>query len=192
MNEKLTKAYQKIEQQRLSLIAEISPYSHASINQAPAPGKWSVVQILTHLQLVEQGSLNYWAKKLQAPEAIPPVPLSSRIKFGIFIAYYSLGLSWISFKSPKFAAIVPESAELNELDAHWKQLRVELKKVAENTPQEVLDKGMMRHGVVGRINMAMTLSFYLTHVQHHRKQIQRILKKAEKIQTSEGVKLPSK
>ncbi|MEL6675019.1 MAG: DinB family protein [Bacteroidota bacterium] len=179
MNEKLAKAYKKIEQQRLGIMAELAAYSHETINTPPAPGKWSIAQILTHLILTEQGSLGYWSKKLQAPEKIPPVGFSAKVKYWLFTTYYKLGLTFIKFKAPTFSSQVPAETPLNELDANWKKLRQQLKKVAEETPIEVLNKGMLRHLIVGRIDMGRVIGFYHTHVNHHHKQIRNILKKAQ-------------
>ena len=135
--------------------------------------KWSVLQILYHIWLVEISSEKYIRTKIQYPETIIKTPVSSYIK--AFLTKYFLLLGY-STNAPKVTAGFPREIILKKLKKNWINSRSSFSKLIEELNEKNLsEKAIFRHPLMGRINLSLTLYFFEIHFNHHLKQINKRL-----------------
>ncbi|RMF60717.1 MAG: DinB family protein, partial [Calditrichaeota bacterium] len=66
MEPRLHKKWESLENQRKRLIEKLKPLSEAQLSHSPAPGSWSINEVLNHVIQSESGTLGYMRKKSQA------------------------------------------------------------------------------------------------------------------------------
>lgn len=172
MHRSLEHNYKKLVTGYDALLKKCSELTFEELNTPISEGKWSIAQILAHINLSINNSLNYLNKKLQKPELIPNANLSTKFR--------SLLLNWalksdIKFKAPKGIDIVPEKIPFDDIQSEWIKQNRNLLSILENFPESLLKKAVFRHPVVGRITLNNMLEFMHFHIDHHQKQINRQL-----------------
>ena len=85
------------------LYARLDPLSETALAAEPAPGKWSVAQVITHLAIAEEGALAYLLKKRDLG-AHGPVPFSARWRMAALRAALYLPFK---YNAPAVVATVP-------------------------------------------------------------------------------------
>ena len=81
----------------------------------------------------------------------------------------------IKFKAPKILVDpIPSKIDLKELKKKWLESRKSFKTLIESLDENDLNKGVLRHPLVGRINMKMTLDFLFYHFKNHKKIIHKL------------------
>lgn len=180
MNARLQAKFDRIQQQKAALLADISGKSAQLLNAQPREGAWSVLQTIKHLMLVEAASLAYMKKKLayhdQRP--LPAAGVSAFFRSLALTAYVRVPLK---AKAPRPVAVqeAPTTFEVQQLLGEWDHLRQELKTFAETYPEELLGHCVYKHPMAGRLTLGQALSFMHGHAQRHRGQIQRTLQALE-------------
>ena len=110
--------------------------------------------------------------KTKYPETLINVKITSRIK--AFLLELSLKLGF-SYKGP---AIVcenfPETFKLRDLKKDWEKSRKSFKEFINKLDEKILNKGVFNHGIVGRMDIYMTLHFFKFHFDHHKKIIHKL------------------
>lgn len=153
-----------------ALLQELSAYSDENLNRIPADGGWSAIQVLHHLILSEEFSLQYVQKKMGFTSDFEQNNLSARLR--------SL-LLWVSLSSPlKFKAparigkeYLPDFATLAETGQRWMQARKAWEDLFEQLPAELSNKLVYKHPRAGKITWMQMLHFFNTHFDRHKKQI---------------------
>ena len=79
MNSKIAKEIEILESDLDSLIKELQKYDDEILNRKPE-NSWSVLQVLHHLMLAEQGSLKYVKKKLSYNPELKKVNWQTKIR----------------------------------------------------------------------------------------------------------------
>ncbi|GCC50751.1 DinB family protein [Chryseotalea sanaruensis] len=174
MNSQLEKHFHKLEEQRTEILNSLLSKSATELSAPPAPGKWSVLQILTHLYASEKLSFGYIKKKslgiqdtanadLRQAMVLTVLKISQRLPF--------------RFRAPKVVVEnTPETMSLEQLVNHWNLLRLELKAHLENVPDGHLHKLVYKHPMAGRLSLPQALQFFAEHINHHKPQIKKALK----------------
>jgi uncharacterized damage-inducible protein DinB len=172
MNPILASKYGRLAKEYERLKDMIYPYQNDVLNENPAEGKWSALQIMTHLQQSEQLSLQYLRKKMQ-DETLRPT--------GFREAFRTKLLEWVfktpmKFKAPAAVRInIPEFVEKSSLIATYDQTRSELEEFLSSFPEKKIPLAIYKHPRIGYINMSQTLDFLIAHFNHHTKQVHTIL-----------------
>ncbi len=141
------------------------------LNRKPSPESWSVLQVINHLIISEAGTLNYLQKKIQSP-SLPKKSFFEPIKM-IFL--YLIMTTPLKFKAPKVVSD-PESKDLNSSFEDWDRIRKNIEEFVVEYPESNKDKAIFKHPFIGRVSLESTLWFFKMHIQHHQKQIDRLLK----------------
>ena len=142
-----------------SLLAKCS---NKEINLKPNLKKWSIGENLYHLWLTEISTENYIRKKTSFPENLTDVNLISKIKLRILYFIFFIG---IKFKAPKILVDpIPKNVDVKDLKKKWLKSRKSFRLLISSLDKKVLNKGILRHPLVGRINMEMTLDLSLIHI----------------------------
>jgi len=187
MNATQTKLPTKVDRQLRYLDAELSEflkvlkdYSERTLNKKPAEGKWSVLQVMHHLILVEGFGKAYVEKKLSFNPELKKAGLGGAWRK--FIMNTSVK---IPFKINAPGAVsgqnLPEESSFWETAKKWKQQREELRAFLEGLPVEYFEKELYKHPMAGKMSLYGLMDFNVAHFKRHRKQINKILVKSFKI-----------
>jgi hypothetical protein len=171
MNPDLARRFERLERHKRELLEGVSGRDDAWLNRAPAPGAWSIVQVVSHLVLSETGTLTYIGKKLQGPrEEIPRAGASAALR----VRALSLALaSPLKRQAPERVRPPGDPEPFDSVRGRWDELRSRWREQLENYPEELLGKAIFRHPFAGRFSMAQTLRFTDDHLQHHARQVER-------------------
>jgi Protein of unknown function (DUF1569). len=158
-----------------ALFQELAPFGDERLNQKPANGGWSAMQVLHHLILVEENSLRYVRKKLSFEPNFEKSGLGARLRMALLLLTLR---SPIKFRAPASASSekIPEKAAFAETVERWRKVRAEWSDFFENMPENIADKAAYRHPRAGRITFEQMTQFFSGHFKRHRDQIRRTLK----------------
>jgi hypothetical protein len=153
------------------LLERLSPHGDAAANRQPARG-WSAAQVLFHVVTVEELSLGYVRKKMLAGSALPRAGWGSRLRCA---AVQAVLASPLRRKAPPATAEVPAYQDLQACGQRWEAVRRGWHELLQGLPPELLDREIYRHPFAGRLGMRDTLRFLQAHLDHHARQIERII-----------------
>ena len=157
------------------LYKSLSKYSNEQINLKPNSKKWSIGENLYHLWLTETSTENYIKKKTSYPDTLVNVNPIARLKLSILYFVFFIGLK---FKAPKILVDpIPTNVNLEELKKKWLESRKSFNMLIEILDEKDLNKGVLKHPLVGRINMDMTLDFLFYHFKNHKNIIHKLERK---------------
>jgi len=163
----------RLEDLRLKLFEELKVLSNEKLNSC-IDGKWSINQILYHLWLAEASSEQYIRTKTKYPDYLVSVSPLTYLKSKI--VEFLLGLG-IKFKAPQVVSQFPKKIDLQKLNEQWRKSRKSFDELILELKEKNLDnKAIFKHGLLGRINLKLTLDFFDFHFKHHQKAIN-LLKK---------------
>jgi uncharacterized damage-inducible protein DinB len=172
MRAPLKTQFDALEKSRLALFDGLKKYSDAQLNKQPAPGKWSVVQIMDHLMMSEGASLAYLKKKtLDTSRSKHAGFAGKRRLLTLKLIFYSP----LAFNAPSVLDPPAVFTTLLNTDAKWRTLRAETYELLGKLNEEELQKELWLHPMAGKMNIYQMLSFYNIHFERHRKQIERTL-----------------
>ncbi len=141
----------------------------------PSESKWSVLQVLEHLRASESLSLRYLNyKREQQEETSKNTGLKQSVAMWMLKRRYN---NPKPIKGPDAKALNPDldGLEYNKLMSQWKDSRKDLQKFLESTPEEMFNKALYKHPILGRINLGQMLQFFELHVQRHHRQIKELI-----------------
>lgn len=145
------------------------------LNRRPSSGGWSPAQVLAHVIEAESRSLAYLRKKTRQPDAIPKSGWVESCKSALLNLIMR---SRIKVSAPPGAGEVPESAELSELQSRWDEVRSNWRGFVAEFPEELAERAVYRHPVMGRLSLEQTLRFLAEHLRRHTRQIDRVLRES--------------
>jgi uncharacterized damage-inducible protein DinB len=185
----LIKLLDEIDEELKSIFLFLAQFSNEELNKKPAPDAWSINEIIQHLMLSEEQSLNYVKKKVQLHQgAIPKANPTSRLR--------ALVLS-TSMKQP-IKLTAPEAAtrdivafsNFNDLKERWLAFRAHLRAYLTSIDAAFLSADMYKHPVVGKMDVWGMLNFFLTHLNRHEKQMKKTIRQVEELPTSAVEEVP--
>ncbi|HMQ49511.1 MAG TPA: DinB family protein [Saprospiraceae bacterium] len=174
MRKAIDQQLSKMDEELRLLLDRMKSYSDNTLNQSPGAGHWSVLQIMQHLMLAEQLSLNYVKKKLSYQPKLPHSGLGSRFRIALLNFYQLLPLK---FKAPTNVGDekLKTNRTLADISAEWLNNRAQLRSYLNELPDELFHKAVYKHPFAGRLSLGGMLSFFSGHFGRHRKQIERTL-----------------
>ena len=173
MNRKLEVQFNNLEKSRLQLMAELANIADPYLNLRPGAGKWSPLQVVSHLIQAEEVSFKYIEKRIKHGDQLSLPALNSRLK--TFVVIHGLKLP-LKFAAPERVAIVPEKLTLKDLNEEWNILRNRIKNILESAPENIIHKALYLHPVAGPMNLFNAMKFTQEHVDRHKKQIWKAIK----------------
>lgn len=175
MHTSLKPTYDKLQADLQNLYNELKGHPDVVLNKKLSSERWSVLQIMHHLILAEQLSINYVNKKMSFQPDYK--------KAGMMTGFRHLGLKLylgnpFKFKAPDIVGDdkLPEKSTFWETVKKWNATREELNTLLENFPPELLNKEVYKHTVGGRLTIKQMLQFFDGHFVRHRKQIRKTIK----------------
>jgi uncharacterized damage-inducible protein DinB len=179
LDKRIARQFQRMEVKKQKLFSQISDLSMNAYLQNPDVRSWSAAQIINHLYRSEMLSLGYLKKKMSYPETIPTY-------------------SWMSWRSYYFAHIMllspwkvnaPPGIDMWKIDEvllpdtlneEWNKLRTEMKTYLSETFPAFGNMLVYNHPFAGRMTMEQMLMFFNDHIDHHARQLRRVLRKIKK------------
>jgi uncharacterized damage-inducible protein DinB len=174
MNTRLQQLYDQLEADRKILLAEIERVPEEKLNRKPAPGKWSLGEVLSHIVASERGSTGYMKKKSLGIDQVENSGVIESLKLGLLIA--SQRLPFLKFKAPKI--LLDHTPQLHSAESvirQWDKARTDLKIFLEGVEDKNLRKKIYKHPIAGRLDVVQAVIFYREHIIHHSPQIKRLL-----------------
>jgi hypothetical protein len=168
---RLRSRFDRIERQRIALLGVLARQSPAALAYHPAPGAWSILQVVEHLVIAEEAVMS-----LVEQRAPVPVPLGDRIRSAIVLRIvYSRLNSRRRLKVPR-PTLNPsgDHIELEELARRWVEVRGRMQRALEAVTPATRKDRPIGHPVAKWITWDQGLEFLFQHVRHHEKQIGRI------------------
>ncbi|MFD2998817.1 DinB family protein [Pontibacter toksunensis] len=171
MNLKLEAKYLRLEKSRNLLLDELEVLDEGLLNTQTQEGKWSIIQHVAHLILVDRVTMGFVQHKLRKKEELASSSFTNYIKS--FLLKLALQ-SGRKYKAPAPVATVPDTAVLSDLRKEWDDVRFTLEDVLTETPDELLDKCLFKHPFAGPLTLPQTLTFLQDHFDHHLRIIQQL------------------
>lgn len=183
LRQNLTKVLDEIDENLKDIFIYLGQFSNDELNKKPAPEAWSINEIIQHLLLSEEQSLNYVKKKIQLHQGpIPKANPTSRLR--------ALVLS-TSMKQPiKLTAPenstkgIVENTDFNELKERWLAFRKHLRAYLTSIDAAFLSADFYKHPVVGKMDVWGMLNFFETHLTRHEKQMKKTIRVVEEVPAS--------
>jgi hypothetical protein len=142
------------------------------LRRQPAPEQWSILQVMEHLLAVETATVHYLLRKNYTPLQPRGLPHALRA----FLLKLALA-SPLKFKAPPLASLQPHNTSRpGEVLEHWHSIRQKLGSYIEALPADKEKSQLFRHPLAGGLNLHQTLQFIAEHMQHHRRQVDALLK----------------
>ncbi|MHA6247660.1 DinB family protein [Pontibacter sp. CAU 1760] len=174
MNLTLEAKYLRMETSRNRLLDELESLETELLKTAPEEGKWSIMQHLGHLVLVDKYTLGYVQRKLEQPEKLRDVQISGIFKSALLKLAL---LSGRKYKAPSVVATMPDYDSLVGLRQQWDDLRFTMEDVLSAIPEDLLHKALFKHPRTGYMNISQTLKFLQAHFDHHLRIVHQLKKR---------------
>ena len=177
---KVDKQLQHLDVELSELLKVLKDYSERTLNKRPAENKWSVLQVMNHLILVEGYGKAYVEKKLSFNPELKKAGLGGSWRKIVMNAAVKIPIK-INAPAPVSGDNLPEESSFWETAKKWKQQREELRAFLESLPVEHFNKELYKHPLAGKMSLYGLMDFNVAHFKRHRKQINKILDKSFKI-----------
>jgi len=173
--------FEKLEVKKQEIFDLLRSIPAAQLDQNPDAHTWSVYQVTRHLFTSETNSLLYLEKKLSYPDTVPHYNPKS---WGGVILIKMVFLFRIKIKAPGAIDMwkITDTVSLEELKIKWDELRKNLISFIEKEYPRFGKHLAFRHPFAGRMTMYQMLIFMNDHMNHHQKQMRRILHRISAVQ----------
>jgi len=146
----------------------------------PGEGQWSMLQVIEHLVLAEEGTLRVLR---QGPGPRPRVTFRSRLALRAIEVLFGLGAR---VRVPS-QSLAPSGADaLDTLRSRWSGAREGIAAVVRGLDADGLRQPRFRHPVAGWLTVGQGLDFLERHIRHHERQLHRIRRALNPPQPIEG------
>lgn len=161
------------------LMEDWKKYTDEQLNQRPADGGWSALQVMHHLILAEGGSLSYVKKKLGTRPELNRAGLGSFFRSGMLRLFLTLPKK---YAAPKVVGedMLPQRSSFADAQSQWLSVRQDLRDFLMALPEDHFYMEIYKHPRAGRMSLLGMLRFFNTHLQRHAGQVERTLAEASK------------
>lgn len=155
-----------------ALVDELSGHSIEALQQPPAPGQWSALQVMQHLMRSEELSMQYLRKKLSYQPELQKAGMAAALRSRLLRFYLRLPFKFKA-PAPVDASTFKTDVSLDELARRWRANRRELRAFLDGLPADLYDKEVYKHPFAGRLTLMGMVDFFDGHFRRHREQIRR-------------------
>ncbi|HSJ39270.1 MAG TPA: DinB family protein [Planococcus sp. (in: firmicutes)] len=142
-------------------------FSDEQLNHKPAQGKWSVMQILDHLQLMENVIARNIAKELERETS--KKAMKKPIQITVSRA--------IKVDAPSYTQPSDDFVNLSAMKVKLEASRTRLNQIYDNASEEALKSKSLPHPVFGKVPLIQWFPFVGLHEKRHLKQLESLLSK---------------
>jgi hypothetical protein len=160
-----------MERQRTALLAGLARQNPDDLAYRPAPGAWSILQVVEHLVIAEEAVMS-----LAESRPPKPVALGDRIRSAIVLQVIYRRLN------PRHRLKVPrptlnpsgDHIDLEELARRWVEVRGRMERALEAVTPATRKDRPIGHPIAKWITWDQGLEFLFRHARHHEEQIARV------------------
>ncbi|MEP7011367.1 MAG: DinB family protein [Acidobacteriota bacterium] len=173
MTTRIDRQIRSLDTRRNALLDELAPLDPAVLGRSPAPGKWSILEIVEHLVLSEREVCRF-------PETAERRDRPRRLKhrFAYFVVFLVLRFR-IRVKAPSPKMLPQGEWSLADSRREWDENLNQLRAYASGLDRKALDRAVFKHPAAGPITLSQALTLGLLHVEDHARQIGRLKAKGE-------------
>lgn len=171
MKKKSIDLFNRLEEQRAKLVDLYNSLSSEQRAFNPQPDAWNLLQVMRHIVTAEKQSMILIQRRITKQKELPAAGIGSKLSYLILKLAMILP---IKFKAPKIAEVHEEVPDFESMKQEWQEVRSDMKKILDETDEELLETSVYIHPRAGRLNMNQALGFMINHITHHLKQIRRI------------------
>jgi hypothetical protein len=172
MSETLRREWERLEEARRDLFTRLEAATEEELASAPGEGKWSPLQVISHLTEAEAFALSYVRRKLSDPDSVPRAGFLSRLRS---LALQAALLIPIRIPAPARVANPSTPESFQAAAERWVALREEWRATVEQFPPHLENRAIFLHLVVGRMSLRDALRFHRRHLLRHSRQIDRAI-----------------
>lgn len=181
MHEKFLKSFERLERRKTTFLKRLENVDDDHLHYRLSHDDWSLAQVIGHINDSELASLLYCKKKILAGNQLPK---SSVFSFARLIILIALLKSKIRVKAPIMLKQPSNVLVFHDLCMTWFNTRKSLKDFIESVPDHLANRAIYKHPFMGRFTLNEMLLFFDAHMKHHEHQIDRILKKIDRLDTN--------
>lgn len=159
----------RIEAKRERLLGELAALSPSVLEAHPLAGKWSLLEIVEHLVLSEEGVTGDFARLAD----LVPQPRSAKERL-MFVMVMAVLRFDIPVKVPSRKMHPVGGRSLAELGATWQRNHGQLRAFVQQMEPHRRRDGIFRHPVAGPLTVDQGLRMLETHLDRHIRQIRRL------------------
>lgn len=172
MNKKLAEQLRELDKSKAALLKYIEGINEQKLLQQPDEKTWSVVQVISHLARVEEGTCKYLSKKLSFNPQLKRAGLKEKLK--AWLATAGLRLP-VKYKTYEILEENTNTVSLAQAVETWNQNRQQLASYLETLTADQLNAAIHKNFAAGKISIYQQLEFMNEHIQRHFRQIKTIL-----------------
>jgi hypothetical protein len=165
--------FNRIEKQREKLLLLYDSLSTEQLQYRREPDTWNLLQILRHLITAEKQSFLYIKRKAARYKSAPEAGASAWFRHLLLRVALMLP---VKYKAPEIADVKESVPDYEQMKLEWNEIRNEMREFIQSGDEELFTKALYRHPRAGLLNINQALEFIETHISHHQKQIQRIIR----------------
>ena len=158
----------RLEQSRTRVLGLVEATDQRQRSVQQAEGKWSMLQVIDHLILAEEGTLRVFE---QGPPPEPKVKVRSLLALRAIEGLFGLRLR---LRVPSKSLTPREPESLEALRLRWTMVSDGITQYAGALEPDDLRQPRFRHPVAGWVTVGQGLDFLERHIRHHERQIHRI------------------
>lgn len=166
--------FQKLQEHAQEAWTFLAGFSHEALNRAPAPGQWSALQQMLHINKSERSFVILLTRSLQGGKPLngKPLPLLFRRWF-----YYARIRFGARLKAPKVADTTEETDLQREtVQRDFEKTRAQLKALLDGMKPEQRNSYWVVHPFLKEMRTDDLLEFLQVHQAHHTRKMYRMLK----------------
>ena len=175
----------RIHRRRRDLLGQVAELPADVLTARPAPGKWSILEIIEHLVLAEEDVMGDLARLEDLPASTQR--LKHRVSYLAVLAVLRLG---IPVKAPSAAMVPTGTRSLGELREAWDRNHHHLNAFVGGLDRRGASRAIFRHPVTGPLTVAQGIRMLGIHLDAHIRQISRLVR-AHRGLTSNDVRAPT-
>ncbi len=168
MDSGLARHLDALDGNRADLLARVRAASPAQRAFRPTAHSWAMLDVVEHLVLAEEGAL---LSLVQGPRPGARVTVRNRVVVVLIRLYLSAGFR---ARVPAQRLIPQGGLSLAELERRWATVGAALRDRVDGFDHAELRAPKFRHPIAGWLPPVSGFAFLVTHLTHHRRQIDRI------------------
>ena len=161
--------FERYDRTRRALLDDLAVLNDEEIRRKPGPKEWSILQIVQHMVLAEQGVMQY----LPEPEEL--IDRKRGLRARIFYAVVLLILRWnIRVPVPSKRMVPGGNTSLSELRLQWDENMRWFREYLDSLGPQDLKRAVFSHPVAGPLTGPQAGKLAQYHFEAHLRQIKQV------------------
>ncbi len=166
----LQQMYAGLEDRRLNMLRRVREMNEAQRAFRAEPEDWTPTQVVQHIVIAEQVGVDAMVRLKDRPSK--KRRLAQKLGYAAVWVIMKLG---IRVKSPARRTIPDGEVSFGEIESEWEKTRDRLHDLLDDLEDGALQSAGFMHPVAGPLNLSEGLLFMTRHLDHHLRQLDRIV-----------------